>query len=214
LCVFGAFTNFQLLQMPTLMNNHKKNDEFSSALAIVLIYIGIGSAWILGSDFLEKRISMAMPHVMWIQTAKGIFYVLTTGFLLFFLIFRYMKRQSLYCQLLHDKNRLLQSVLDNQKDTNILVVDKAMNVLVDLGSDNILGIENGVRCHFKNIADVKVRLSWFEQLNNAIVATWRNGSFQSQLSVDGVDFELSCKLVSTHSDDQPVVLLMFVHKYL
>lgn len=194
------------------MTNQRKNNDFRAALAIVLVYIGIGSAWILGSDFLEKRISSAMPNFAWIQTAKGIFYVLTTGVLLFLMIHRYMRRQSLYCQLLHDKNRLLQSVLDNQKDTNILVVDKAMDILVDLGNDNILGIENGVRCHFKNMADLKTRLPWFEQLNDAIAATWRNGSFQYQINVDGVAYDLSSKLVRVQANDNPVVLLIFVRR--
>jgi hypothetical protein len=184
--------------------------EFRGALNIVLVYIGIGVLWILVSDFIEQRLVAVMPGVEWIQTAKGIFYVCITGILLFMLIYRYMKRQDLYYQLLHDKNRLLQSVLDNQKDTNILVVDRAMDILIDLGADNLFGIENGVRFYFKNITDLKDHLSWFELLNNAIIATWRNDSFQSQLTIRGVSYDLSAKVLQVHPNSMPVVLLIFV----
>jgi hypothetical protein len=178
-------------------------------LKIVLVYILVGSLWIFLSDGVEQRLSLMFPGTQWVQTAKGIFYVLTTGILLFYLIHSYANRQRLFCQLLNDKNLLLQSIIETQRGMNVLVVDKAMNIAVDLGNDNLFGQSNLLRCHFPNLNELKLHLPWFDTLQQAILATWRYGNYKTVVETDNDVFQLEAMLVKTHSTGEPVVLVIF-----
>jgi hypothetical protein len=178
-------------------------------LKIVLVYVAIGSLWILMSDLVEVRLTTMFPGIHWLQTAKGIFYVVATGILLFYLIHNYSKRQRLYCQLLHDKNRLLQSIIESQGGLNVLVVDKAMNIAIDLGNDNLFGHDGGQRCSFLNLNDLKAFLPWFDTLQQAIVTTWRNGNYSTVIETPSDVFKLDAMIVKTQSSGEPMVLVVF-----
>lgn len=65
-----------------------------SPLAITAIYIAVGFLWIFASDTLLTDLAGNLEGVSYWQTIKGIFFVLATGFLIWWLIRRYAREQK------------------------------------------------------------------------------------------------------------------------
>lgn len=57
-----------------------------SARRIVCIYIAVAVIWIITSDYLLSSLVIESEQLTWISIIKGLFYVLTTGLLLYLLI--------------------------------------------------------------------------------------------------------------------------------
>lgn len=81
------------------------------ALKIALIYTLLGVAWILGSDTLLLALlgeESKVPDFQYFGTLKGIFYVLFTGALLYFLVRYYYQRLDAKVSELEELNRALE----------------------------------------------------------------------------------------------------------
>ena len=91
------------------------------ALRIVLVYVVIGALWILLSDGLASSLGGDSATVRTIQTVKGWFYVLATGWLLYGLITRQLRRLHDTASRLRVSEEALATLLDNLPDAVIRV---------------------------------------------------------------------------------------------
>jgi diguanylate cyclase (GGDEF)-like protein/PAS domain S-box-containing protein len=67
------------------------NNLWKPAVKISLIYVAVGAIWILASDLALTYIFSDHEVVTQLQIVKGWFYILTTGVLLFWLVYRQIK---------------------------------------------------------------------------------------------------------------------------
>jgi len=90
-----------------------------SALKITLIYLFFGIVWIILSDSAaEYLFGGSRSKELYIQLFKGIFYVCTTGLLLYFLISRYQKKLEEQVKELKRLNESLEIEKENIKASN------------------------------------------------------------------------------------------------
>jgi PAS domain S-box-containing protein len=101
----------------------------SSALKIGVIYLVIGVLWILLSDSAVREISMHNKSLEeTLQTYKGIFYVISTAVLLFFIIRNRERRREKLENDIIISNEKWQNVFESANDP-IFVLDKKYNIL-------------------------------------------------------------------------------------
>lgn len=156
-----------------LPNNARKNGAEMSpvrnTLEIILIYAIIGIVWIFGSDWILSLI-IGDTHVeAWVQTIKGIGYVLVTAYLFYLIIKR---RMDLYFQSIHDLHEAVGKLQEsNQALTELekkLTRLAYFDSLTGLPSKNRL-IEE-VRDHIENHPDeplgaVLIDIDDFKKIN-------------------------------------------------
>lgn len=99
-----------------------------TALRITLIYLVVGSLWILLSDRLVQMFFNNPQSIMLVSIAKGWFYVLTTAVLIFQLIYPAFKQASRATQEAEQKRILQKSMIDSIPDL-IFYKDRAGNYL-------------------------------------------------------------------------------------
>ena len=87
-----------------------------NTLEIILIYAIIGIVWIFGSDWILSVIIGDTAVEAWVQTIKGIAYVLVTAYLFYLIIKR---RMDLYFQSIHD----LHEAVDKLQESNRTLTD-------------------------------------------------------------------------------------------
>ncbi len=102
-----------------------------SALKIVLIYILFASLWILVSDTVASLFSERLEDMSLYSTIKGLFFVLVTGLLLFFLVRREVnaKNELIEClnRALTVKRQLIRE-LHHRIKNNLQVVISLLNL--------------------------------------------------------------------------------------
>lgn len=92
----------------SFLNNYKK--KYSFAFRITLIYIVLGVLWILFSDRFMFLLFKDTHTLNLVSTYKGWFYVLFTGWLLFLLVRREMKkRNAIEKQLIESRKKAEES---------------------------------------------------------------------------------------------------------
>jgi two-component sensor histidine kinase len=98
---------------------------------VVLPYVVLGSVWILFSDKLLLRLIEDPPKLLFVSTLKGWLYVLITGLLLLWLVYREVKRHSnLEAKLrkgLQEKDALL-SELNHRVMNNLQILTSILNL--------------------------------------------------------------------------------------
>jgi len=119
------------------MRNKTENNARRRAIRIVSIYFIIGCIWIVTTDVLSKSLFDMLPKVYEVSIIKGLFYVLITALILYFLIYNAFKKimdsekqliainqdlelsNAKYMRLyqeLEEKQNLLQSLIDSTED--------------------------------------------------------------------------------------------------
>lgn len=104
------------------------DDSAQAALKITLIYLIIGSLWILLSDRLVELLFVQTRSIVLASIAKGWFYVLATSYLIYRLIYPAFKRAQLATRESDQKRLLQKSMIDSIPDL-IFYKDRVGNYL-------------------------------------------------------------------------------------
>lgn len=95
-----------------------------NTLEIIFIYAAIGIVWIFGSDWILSIIIGDMHVEAWVQTLKGIAYVLTTAYLFYLIIKR---RMDLYFRSIHDLHEAVEKL--QESNMNLMELEKKLTQL-------------------------------------------------------------------------------------
>ncbi len=71
----------------SMIERLKNNSAKTKSIRIVIIYLLFGFVWILGTDILSNNLFNNIPEVYLASIIKGLFFVLMTGLIIYFLIF-------------------------------------------------------------------------------------------------------------------------------
>jgi diguanylate cyclase (GGDEF)-like protein/PAS domain S-box-containing protein len=117
-----------------------------------LIYLVFGTLWIVGSDSVLDRLALDSATLISLQTIKGTLFVLVTGGVFFFLVYREIERQRLADQEAHRRHRALQSLFEatfehapvgmsyNDSDGRYLRVNRAYCRMVGYSEQELLSM--------------------------------------------------------------------------
>lgn len=119
--------------IPSEALDNKRTDRQSSAHALFItgLYLVVGVAWILGSDYLARIIAGASADLALVQRYKGIAYVVLTAAVLFVLIRSALRRVQRYQVRLNDS-------LEESRQLGLYVntiIDAAPVAIFDLTGD-------------------------------------------------------------------------------
>lgn len=106
----------------------KTRDEAKfKSLKITLIYLIIGSLWIVFSDTFGSKVLIKADYVLMFSMVKGVFYVLATSALIFGLIYPYIKKVLDSKAVLEEKNAQLTKANELQRSLHMeLAKEKLM----------------------------------------------------------------------------------------
>jgi two-component sensor histidine kinase len=117
--------------------NAKRRSIIAPIARVVLPYIVLGSLWILFSDKLLLSLVEDLPKLLFVSMLKGWIYVLITGLLLLWLVYREVKRHSdLEAKLrkgLLEKDALL-SELNHRVMNNLQILTSILNLEAESGA--------------------------------------------------------------------------------
>ncbi len=110
-------------------------DSMLKVARIVFIYIVCGVAWILFSDYWLEF--MDVTNLQQKQTVKGIFYVLTTGVLLFFILIRFVKQILSAQQKAITSEQRFRDIFQHANDGIALFVIDSTQSITNIGSNDL-----------------------------------------------------------------------------
>jgi len=119
------------------MNNFQKINHWlhhHSAFRIGIIYLIISIFWIFFSDKLILYISRDLQSITHYQTIKGIFFVLVTTIIIYFLIFNELKRKNEVINKINTNERWYNTLFSNIPRTDIYLFDNKMNFILAQGN--------------------------------------------------------------------------------
>ncbi|MBN2851743.1 MAG: PAS domain-containing protein [Clostridia bacterium] len=131
-----------------LGKNDKKSVEHVKikAIRITLIYLVVGCLWIIFTDNIVEKIFTNPSDIIMINIAKGLFYVITTAVLIFFLIY------SSFIKLKQNEERLRRSQEISKAGTWELEMESSMIWASDQ-TLNLFGLKT--KTNILNINDVE-----------------------------------------------------------
>lgn len=104
-----------------------------SAFRIGVIYLLIGTLWIFFSDQLILFISRDLQSITNFQTIKGIFFVLATTGIMYFLIYNELKRKNKLIDKINTSERWYNILFSNIPRADIILFDHKMNFILAQG---------------------------------------------------------------------------------
>ena len=119
------------------MNNFQKMNYWfrhHSAFRIGIIYFIISILWIFFSDKLILYISRDLQSITQYQTVKGIFFVIITTIIIYFLIFNELKRKNKLIKKINTNKRWYNTLFSNIPRTDIYLFDNKMNFILAQGN--------------------------------------------------------------------------------
>ncbi len=104
-------------KIKTRIMHRSSNGAFGKSIRITMIYLIVGCLWIVFSDLIVESIFKELSSITLVSIAKGVFYVVATAALIFFLVYPYLKNaissrlnaQAANAELIKEKEKLLES---------------------------------------------------------------------------------------------------------
>ncbi len=119
------------------MNNFRKINYWlrhNSAFRIGIIYLIISALWIFFSDQLILYLSRDLQSITNYQTIKGVFFVIATTIIIYFLIFNELKKKNELINKINTNERWYNTLFSNIPRTDIYLFDHKMNFILAQGN--------------------------------------------------------------------------------
>lgn len=155
------------------MKNQKPNNLLIPVIRTALIYIVLASAYILISDNLAWQTSSSLESLSHIQSIKGMLYVLVSGILIFFLLWRELKVQKDQWQ----KHQLEREKLLRELQTSNEEIKKAYEGIISSWSKALELRHHEMKQHADNVVDLTLRLAAKLGLDEEELVAIRRGAF-------------------------------------
>ena len=183
--------------------NNRKLKSIKPAFIITSVYILIGASWIYLSDRIPLLLNASREEEIIIQTIKGWFYILATGFLLFFLIKQQIKKRNRLITLLTSDNLLLNEILNKSSDFSIFVVDQQGNIILTKGE-----VINLIKTT-KNGRD-KIEDLFSETITTFFSSLWqiKQASLQ-EYQILGKWYQVSGSILKDETEETELAVLIF-----
>jgi len=133
-----------LLYGVNMSNDHKKSKNSykesvlfakAKALKITVLYMLIGSAWIILSDLLSQTILQDASKFMLTSILKGLLYVIVTGFAIYLMIFKALKETDMAKQDAESSNEELKK--SNLEYKNLYIENSNRQFLIKSLTDSM-----------------------------------------------------------------------------
>ncbi len=107
----------------------KSRGVIRSSIKIALVYVVISALWIYTSDYFASLIAKSASDLTLIQNYKGIFFVIISGFIIFYLIKRELNKQRQLTNLMSEENKLHTSLIENLPHVDVFLFNPSKEVL-------------------------------------------------------------------------------------
>ena len=182
------------------------------ALKIALIYLVISVIWILTSDFLSVLVSPDQETLLRIQNWKGIAFVLASGILIYYLIFREIKLKQDYIHLLNKENQLHTALIKNLPDVDVFLFNLDNEILYQDGSEiESITIEPGPVTGIRKISEIPLDKDSIKQIQEQCTQILKGKSIKMEIHYLGSFFEVRGAPLKKNGNDVYAGLLMFVN---
>lgn len=182
------------------------------ALKIALIYLLISVIWILTSDHLSALLSSDQDTLLHIQNWKGIAFVLASGILIYYLIFREIKLKQDYIHLLNKENQLHNALIKNLPNVDVFLFNRDEEVLYHEGNEiESLTIEPGPIAGIKTVAQIPLDKISVKKVQEKCDQILKGKSIKMEIHYLGSHFELRGAPLKKNNEEVYAGLLMFVN---
>lgn len=182
------------------------------ALKIALIYITISIVWILFSDHLSALISTEQDTLLRIQNWKGIAFVVASGILILYLIFREIKLKQDYIRLLNKENQLHNALIRNLPDVDVFLFNRNYEILYQEGNEiENHTIEPGPLGGIKTVAQIPLDKTSVKKIQEISEQILKGKSVKIEIHYLGSFFELRGVPLKKNDNDIYAGLLMFMN---
>ncbi len=144
----------------------------SSIFRVVILYLSFSALWIYTTDQLAYFLETTFGVPKQIETLKGLLFVLASALLLFWLLYRELKRsEAVYQEHLFEKERLLEQL--RFKNEELLdAYDRTI-----LGWSHVLEMRNReVKDHSRRVTDMTLHLARYMGIPEADIIHIRRGA--------------------------------------
>ncbi len=161
-----------------------------SSIRIFLIYLILGTIYILLSDLLVEKYASDLENLTRFQIIKGLVFIVLSGFLIFFLIRRETSKKNRLIETLGQQNRLYNTITSNLPHIDICLFDEDMNfILVNEGCRKHWGFpEKGYKGKSVDVLDISEEGR--EYLKDGFKRVLRNKRFEDLYAHDGRRYEI------------------------
>jgi len=177
--------------------------HINQAYKITFIYLVVGILWIIFSDRIILFFFNDPLYITKIQTYKGIFYVIISSLLIFFLVYKEIKRKNSLIKFIEEYNRFNNIIIENIEDFDILLIDKDYIITAYQGKElkKFLDIKQNIG---NKILKIIENNSEFSKLKNIIL----NNTDSKKTEIINInDQKYQVKKILT--DDKEYTILIF-----
>lgn len=135
------------------------------------------------SDLVERSLNKQWPHLSYIQTIKGVIYVIVTALLLYSMIFRLVKEKSARITSLYGQNKWLQDLLLKQKDILLLALDSDLKIHFSSGAIEGFHIGSHLYDNELGVYEMEAQQLWASKLEEVVLAVQKKGSYMGELHI-------------------------------
>jgi signal transduction histidine kinase/CheY-like chemotaxis protein len=144
-----------------------------------------GVVWIWVSDRIPVAFITDQETMILFQTLKGIFYVAITALLLYFLIYRQIRKQNNLIKLLRKKNRLMNFALSQHAGLNVLLIDRDMMIIQAFGKECLWADKKMSDIQGVSLLDWAIDNVDKQHLHSFFKRTLKIGKGKQELNVNG-----------------------------
>ena len=175
-----------MYNLKQLRSWYKKN----SAFRIGLIYLAISTLWIFFSDQLILFISRDLQDITHFQTIKGMFFVVLTTTIIYFLIFKELKRKNQLIEAINTSERWYNTLFSNIPKADMYLFDTNMNFILAQGEQIKQYELPPEKIEGNNLKDLSLPRRIINELQNSCQEIFLGRTIHQEFQLDDTWFEL------------------------
>jgi signal transduction histidine kinase/CheY-like chemotaxis protein len=170
-----------------------------------------GVVWIWVSDRIPVAFITDQETMILFQTLKGIFYVAITALLLYFLIYRQIRKQNNLIKLLRKKNRLMNFALSQHSGLNVLLIGRNMKIIQAFGKERLWADKKMADIQGVSLFDWTLDNDDKKHLQSFLNRTLELGKGKQALKVNAQWYLLKGTILADKSGKEDVFVLVVVN---